>query len=152
MIKTYEISSMSTQHTGLGLAKQYKDANKLIKRTTKHLSHELCSTCSFSFFLFFFLFFFFSLFSFFLFFSLRWLMMTMIRTQTLHPLNSLHSRFGCRYFIHDFLDLSKSKKSEWELQLHHVVVLLCFGSALLTKQYIGYNMVSKELAHFDRHS
>ena len=47
-----------------------------------------------------------------------------------------------RYFIHDFLDLSKSKKSEWELQLHHFVVLLCFGSALLTKQYIGYNMVS----------
>jgi len=52
------------------------------------------------------------------------------------------SAISIGYFIHDFLDLSKSKKSEWELQLHHVVVLLCFGSALLTKQYIGYNMVA----------
>lgn len=46
------------------------------------------------------------------------------------------------YFLHDFLDLSKSKKSEWELQLHHTVVILCFGSALLSKQYMGYNMVA----------
>jgi hypothetical protein len=46
------------------------------------------------------------------------------------------------YFIHDFLDLSKSKKSEWELQLHHIIVLLCFGSAVFSKQYIGYNMVA----------
>lgn len=46
------------------------------------------------------------------------------------------------YFLHDFHDLSKSKKSEWELLLHHTVVLLCFGSALLSKQYIGYNMVA----------
>jgi hypothetical protein len=46
------------------------------------------------------------------------------------------------YFIHDFFDLQKSKKSEWELQLHHVIVSLCFGSALLSKQYIGYNMVA----------
>jgi len=52
------------------------------------------------------------------------------------------SAISIGYFLHDFLDLSKSKKSEWELQLHHTVVLLCFGSALLSKQYMGYNMVA----------
>jgi len=52
------------------------------------------------------------------------------------------SAISIGYFIHDFVDLSKSRKSEWELQLHHVVVLLCFGSALLSRQYMGYNMVA----------
>jgi len=46
------------------------------------------------------------------------------------------------YFLHDLLDLRHSRRHEWELYIHHIIVLMCFGSCLITKQYIGYKMVA----------
>lgn len=48
------------------------------------------------------------------------------------------------YFLYDFVDnvLFFTVGRTWEILFHHVVVITCFGIALLTDQYIGYAVVS----------
>lgn len=48
------------------------------------------------------------------------------------------------YFVYDFLDMAINnyKKRTLELLLHHALVTVCFGLALVTRRYQGYAMVS----------
>ncbi|XP_059482320.1 TLC domain-containing protein 2-like [Neocloeon triangulifer] len=48
------------------------------------------------------------------------------------------------YFIYDFCDLliNHRKRSSYELLLHHTMVLMCFGLAVVTKHYLGYGIVA----------
>ncbi|XP_019616729.1 PREDICTED: TLC domain-containing protein 2-like [Branchiostoma belcheri] len=48
------------------------------------------------------------------------------------------------YFMYDVLDLFVSKKamSHWELVLHHITVISCFGCAVVTKLYTGFALVA----------
>ncbi|XP_043200103.1 TLC domain-containing protein 2-like [Amphibalanus amphitrite] len=52
--------------------------------------------------------------------------------------------FSIGYFIHDALDmaLNNMKKSTYELLVHHVLVILCFGLAAVSGQYLGYALVA----------
>jgi len=48
------------------------------------------------------------------------------------------------YFIYDFLDMAlhHRKRSSYELMIHHICVILCFGLSELTCHYIGYSVVA----------
>ncbi|KAK2882066.1 TLC domain-containing protein 2-like [Channa argus] len=48
------------------------------------------------------------------------------------------------YFIYDFLDLAlnRSFRQCWELLLHHIVVIACFGFAVTSRLYLGFAVVS----------
>jgi len=52
--------------------------------------------------------------------------------------------FSIGYFIHDALDMARNnmKKSTYELLVHHTMVILCFGLAVVTRQYLGYAVVA----------
>ncbi|XP_070572563.1 TLC domain-containing protein 2-like [Ptychodera flava] len=45
------------------------------------------------------------------------------------------------YDLHDMLNFKKIKDA-WPLMLHHITIVVCFGIALTTKQYIYYAVVS----------
>jgi len=48
------------------------------------------------------------------------------------------------YFIYDFIDMAlyHRKRSSYELMIHHICVVACFGMAELTFRYIGYSVVA----------
>lgn len=48
------------------------------------------------------------------------------------------------YFIHDFIDMWRHhrKRSAYELMIHHICVISCFGLAEMTTRYIGYAVVA----------
>ncbi|KAK2828211.1 hypothetical protein Q5P01_019245 [Channa striata] len=48
------------------------------------------------------------------------------------------------YFIYDFLDMALNQpfKQCWELLLHHIVVISCFGFAVTSRLYLGFAVVS----------
>ncbi|KAM9318499.1 TLC domain-containing protein 2 [Pholidichthys leucotaenia] len=48
------------------------------------------------------------------------------------------------YFIYDFLDMLQRQKlsQSWELLFHHLVVITCFGLAVVTFRYIGFSVVA----------
>ncbi|KAM8835567.1 TLC domain-containing protein 2-like isoform 1-T10 [Synchiropus picturatus] len=61
---------------------------------------------------------------------------------------SLHSQslvaVSTGYFIYDSVDLALNLPLQqcWDLLLHHTVVVLCFGLALLRRLYLGFALVS----------
>ncbi|MBN3322572.1 TLCD2 protein, partial [Atractosteus spatula] len=74
----------------------------------------------------------------------------------LHPemaedLISTHSSFShalvsisIGYFIYDFFDMVLYQKlhQSWELLFHHIVVIMCFGTSVLTCHYVGFAVVA----------
>lgn len=52
--------------------------------------------------------------------------------------------FSIGYFIYDAVDmlLYHRKKSTYELLIHHFLVILCFGIAATTKQFVAYGALS----------
>ena len=52
--------------------------------------------------------------------------------------------FSLGYFIHDFIHVIRHQKlkTAWEILLHHVVVIICFGVAVTSYKYIGYVIVA----------
>jgi len=52
--------------------------------------------------------------------------------------------FSIGYFIYDAVDMivHHRKRSTYELLLHHFLVILCFGIAVTTKQYVAYGTLS----------
>ncbi|XP_010863404.3 TLC domain-containing protein 2 [Esox lucius] len=48
------------------------------------------------------------------------------------------------YFIYDFFDMVFNQKmnQSWELLFHHIVVICCFGIAVLTGLYVGFAVVA----------
>ncbi|XP_061775166.1 TLC domain-containing protein 2 [Nerophis ophidion] len=52
--------------------------------------------------------------------------------------------FSIGYFIYDLLDMVTYQKisQSWELGLHHVVVITCFGLSVATHLYIGFAVVA----------
>nr|XP_057936347.1 TLC domain-containing protein 2 [Doryrhamphus excisus] len=52
--------------------------------------------------------------------------------------------FSIGYFIYDLFDMVKYQKmgQSWELGLHHVVVITCFGLSVVTHRYIGFAVVA----------
>jgi len=44
------------------------------------------------------------------------------------------------YFIYDFMDMAfyHRKRSSYELMIHHICVISCFGLSEMTRQYVGY--------------
>ncbi|KAJ8342216.1 hypothetical protein SKAU_G00321440 [Synaphobranchus kaupii] len=74
----------------------------------------------------------------------------------LHPqmaedLISTHSVFShalvsvsIGYFIHDFTDMLLNQKMSlsWELLFHHLVVITCFGIAVVSRRYVGFAVVA----------
>ncbi|KAJ7995653.1 hypothetical protein DPEC_G00246810 [Dallia pectoralis] len=48
------------------------------------------------------------------------------------------------YFIYDFFDMAFNQKmnQSWELLVHHMVVISCFGIAVLTGCYVGFAVVA----------
>ncbi|XP_061219638.1 TLC domain-containing protein 2 [Neopsephotus bourkii] len=48
------------------------------------------------------------------------------------------------YFLEDFVDMLCHQKlhQSWELLFHHSVVIVCFGTAVLLHQYIGFALVA----------
>ncbi|KAG7166020.1 TLC domain-containing protein 2-like [Homarus americanus] len=52
--------------------------------------------------------------------------------------------FSVGYFIHDFLDMAlcHRKRSSYELMVHHVCVICCFGLAVWGAMFVGYAVVA----------
>ncbi|KAF4528449.1 hypothetical protein B566_EDAN015851 [Ephemera danica] len=52
--------------------------------------------------------------------------------------------FSIGYFAYDLCDLvlNHRKRSSYELMVHHILVLLCFGLAMTTRYYLGYGLVA----------
>jgi len=52
--------------------------------------------------------------------------------------------FSIGYFIYDAIDmlLYHRKKSTYELLIHHALVIICFGIAATTKQFVAYGALS----------
>ncbi|XP_061684135.1 TLC domain-containing protein 2 [Syngnathoides biaculeatus] len=52
--------------------------------------------------------------------------------------------FSIGYFIYDLCDMVKNQKLSqcWELALHHIVVITCFGLSVLTYRYVGFAVVA----------
>lgn len=52
--------------------------------------------------------------------------------------------FSIGYFIHDALDMimNNRKKSTYELLVHHLFVISCFGLAVFSGNYLGYAVVA----------
>ncbi|XP_067010877.2 TLC domain-containing protein 2-like [Anabrus simplex] len=48
------------------------------------------------------------------------------------------------YFAYDLADmlLNHRKRSSYELMIHHVLVIICFGLSVSTRYYIGYGLVA----------
>ncbi|XP_071447185.1 TLC domain-containing protein 2-like isoform X2 [Hetaerina americana] len=48
------------------------------------------------------------------------------------------------YFVYDFIDmaLNHRKRSSYELMLHHLIVITCFGLCINTRYYLGYGLVA----------
>lgn len=48
------------------------------------------------------------------------------------------------YFIYDLTDMLKHQKlsQSWELLFHHIVVITCFGLAVVTCRYVGFAVVA----------
>ncbi|XP_063221074.1 TLC domain-containing protein 2-like [Bacillus rossius redtenbacheri] len=63
-----------------------------------------------------------------------------IYTESSHHLLSV----SVGYFIYDLLDigLNHRKRSSYELMVHHIVVILCFGLAVSTRYYLGYGLMA----------
>ncbi|XP_014670793.1 PREDICTED: TLC domain-containing protein 2-like [Priapulus caudatus] len=60
------------------------------------------------------------------------------------PSSHLLVCFSIGYFIHDGLDMliNRRKRETWELLGHHVIIVICFGIAIVTRLYVGYGVVS----------
>ncbi|XP_004543851.1 TLC domain-containing protein 2 [Maylandia zebra] len=52
--------------------------------------------------------------------------------------------FSIGYFIYDFFDMLRSQKlsQSWELLFHHIVVITCFGLAVVSCRYVGFAVVA----------
>ncbi|XP_020495045.1 TLC domain-containing protein 2 [Labrus bergylta] len=52
--------------------------------------------------------------------------------------------FSIGYFIYDFFDMVLNQKLSvsWELLLHHMVVITCFGLSVLSCRYVGFAVVA----------
>ncbi|XP_061538597.1 TLC domain-containing protein 2 [Phycodurus eques] len=52
--------------------------------------------------------------------------------------------FSIGYFIYDLFDMVTYQKLSqfWELALHHIVVITCFGLSVLTYRYVGFAVVA----------
>lgn len=52
--------------------------------------------------------------------------------------------FSVGYFIHDLVDMARChrKRSSYELMVHHVCVILCFGLAVCSAMFVGYAVVA----------
>ncbi|KAM9812727.1 TLC domain-containing protein 2 [Syngnathus typhle] len=52
--------------------------------------------------------------------------------------------FSIGYFIYDLFDMVRYQKLSqfWELALHHIVVITCFGLSVMTYRYIGFAVVA----------
>lgn len=52
--------------------------------------------------------------------------------------------FSTGYFAYDLVDmlLHHRKRSSYELMIHHIFVLLCFGLSVTTRFYVGYGLVA----------
>ncbi|KAG8228654.1 hypothetical protein J437_LFUL008305 [Ladona fulva] len=48
------------------------------------------------------------------------------------------------YFIYDLFDMAINhrKKSSYELMIHHIIAILCFGLCVCTRYYLGYGLVA----------
>lgn len=63
-----------------------------------------------------------------------------IYTRSSHMLVS----FSVGYFMHDFLDMAlhHRKRSSYELMVHHLCVIACFGLSVWTRMFVGYAVVA----------
>lgn len=52
--------------------------------------------------------------------------------------------FSVGYFIFDFYDMAMyhRKRSSFELMFHHLCVIMCFGLAVVSEQFVGYAIVA----------
>nr|CAD7266578.1 unnamed protein product [Timema shepardi] len=48
------------------------------------------------------------------------------------------------YFVYDLMDMmiNHRKRSSYELMVHHVVVIICFGLSVMTRYYLGYGLMA----------
>nr|CAD7591268.1 unnamed protein product [Timema genevievae] len=48
------------------------------------------------------------------------------------------------YFVYDLMDMmiNHRKRSSYELMIHHVVVIICFGLSVMTRYYLGYGLMA----------
>nr|XP_026691796.1 TLC domain-containing protein 2-like [Ciona intestinalis] len=60
------------------------------------------------------------------------------------PAAHLISCLSTGYFVYDFTEAIKRKKisSTWEIIIHHTVVIICFGIAVFSHQYVSYVIVA----------
>ncbi|KAL4223232.1 TLC domain-containing protein 2 [Mactra antiquata] len=66
----------------------------------------------------------------------------LIKTHTLSGHTLISMSVG--YFVYDTIDMMiyQRTRQSFELLLHHIVIILCFGLAVCTKLYIGYAVLA----------